>query len=121
MIFVQGRHFPPFFLGILSTLLLLLGLQDRLASGDFGVLVLVLLLDCLYLLFEELLGRVLRLFLLEGANGKINLISVFLDQVGLEHFHLLALTLLDLADDLIELRHALPRQLRARLRHQIVL
>ena len=109
MIFVQGRHFPPFFLGVLHALLLLLGLEDCLALGDLGVFVFVLLLNRLYLLCEELLGRILSLFLLESANGKINLVSIFLDQVGLEHFHLFVLALLDLADDLIELRHALPR------------
>ena len=118
---VNRRHLSFLLGGELPALRLFLGFENCLPLRDFGHLVVIFLLNRKNLLFKHILGRHLCFLLLVSSHSHRNLVPIFLDQIGLEHLHLLFLTFLDLTQDLVKLWHAIPWQFRISLRHQIAL
>ena len=118
---MDWRHLSFLLRSELLPLRLFLSFKNCLPLCDFGHLVVIFLLNRKDLLFKHILGCHLCLLLLVSPHRHRNLVPIFLDQIGLEHLHLLFLTFLDLTQDLVKLWHALSWQFRISLRHQIAL
>ena len=87
----------------LVLLFTLLSFEHSFALGNFFGLPFISLLDVENFLIEHLLSRLLCLLRLEVKHGESHLISVFFDEICLDHLELLTLAIFYFVQDTIKI------------------